>query len=386
MMDEMDRYIEKVMTREVTKPQSYYNTIKYSLNSRKINRKINRKIKYSIKNSFIKTSVAIFSGIFLTTGIVFAAKIVYQNIWEEPERVENFYSDNKIEDIEFESMVTKEEAIEFANELLKRFGYEDEEIVYIELKNKATNNNLEWRIETENTIRIFINAKDINSYSIFTEMMFIHQNINDYRGTKEEMIDVARKICEEQGYDVSEYNNIDVTHNWVNPEDSNIWYVNFNNKYNGKVNRYDKNIFVGILPEINAPYWFIVHDCKFEDNPVEITEEKAREIALAEDKTIEHGYNIIDVKSILDISMMNGDEYLRKNDYHQYYIQKNTENYNIDDIVYYRTKNTVRNCWNVTVMYDCSEEDIVNRQYTYYIDATTGEIIGGNAMYIYNKT
>ena len=380
MMDEMDEYLKSIMTKEVTKPQSYYDTIKYSLNTEKTN----MKNKYSIKNSFIKTAVAIFSGIFLTTGIVFAAKMVYQNVWEEPERVENFYSDNKIEDIEFESMVTKDEAINFANELLKRFGYENEDIVLVELKNHPTNSNIEWKIETENTIRIFINAKDINSYSIFTEMMFITQEIKDYRGTKEEMIDVARKICEEQGYDLSVYNNIDVTHNLVNPEDSYIWYVNFNNKYNGKVNRYTKNIFVGILPEINAPYWFIVNDCEFDDNPVEITEEKAREIAIEEDKTIEHGYNIIGVETILDIAKMNGDEYLRKNDYKQFYIQNNTENYNIEDIVYYRTKNSIRNCWMVTLRYDCSEEKEINRQYTYFIDATTGEIIGGNPMYMPN--
>ena len=227
--------------------------------------------------------------------------------------------------------------------------------------------------------------KDINSYSIFTEMMFIHQKIDNYRGTKEEMIEVAKRICEEQGYDVSVYNNIDVTHNLVNPEDSYIWYVNFNNKYNGKVNRYTKNIFVGILPEINAPYWFIVNDCEFDDNPVEITEERAKEIAIAEDKTIEHGYNIIGVESILDIAKMNGDEYLRKNDYKQFYIQNNTENYNIEDIVYYRTKNSIRNCWMVTLRYDCSEEKDINRQYTYFIDATTGEIIGGNPMYMYGK-
>lgn len=380
MMDEMDKYIEDVMTKEVTKPQSYYDTIKCALNTKKIN----RRNKYLIRNNFIKTAVAVFSGIFLTTGFVFAAKIVYQNIWEEPEKVENFYVDNKIADDELETIVTKEEAVDFANKLLKRFGYESESIDIVELENYATNYSLQWRIETENKIKIFINAKDINSYSIFTEMMFINQNIRDYRGTKEEMINAARKICEEQGYDLSKYNNIDVTFNLTNEEDSYIWYVNFNNKYNGKVNRYTKNIFVGILPEINAPYWFIVNDCEFDNNPVEITEEKAREIAISEDKTIEHGYNVIDVKSILDISMMNGDEYLRKKDYNQYYIQKNTENCNIENIVYYRTKNTIRNCWNVTIMYDCSEEDIVNRQYTYFIDATTGEIIGGNAMYMYN--
>jgi len=337
MMNEVDKYIKEVLSKEVTKPQSYYNTIKYALNTEKM-KKFN---KYFIINNFKKTAIAILSGIFLTSGFVFAAKIAYQNIWQEPEKVENYYIDNKIADDELEDIITKEEAIEFAKELLKRFDYEGESIDRIELTNNATNYNLQWHIETENKIKIFINAKDKNTYSIFTEMMFINQNIRDYRGTKEEMICEARKICEEQGYDLSEYNNIDVTYNGLDETDSYIWYINFNNKYNGKVNRYVKNIFVGILPEINAPYWFIVNDCEFDNNPIEITEEAARKIAIAEDNTIEHGYNVVDVKSNLDIAMMNGDEYLRKKDYNQYYIQTNTENYNIEDIVYYRTKNTL---------------------------------------------
>lgn len=380
MMNEVDKYIKEVLSKEVTKPQSYYNTIKYALNTEEM-KKIN---KYFIINNFKKTAIAILSGIFLTSGFVFAAKIAYQKIWQEPEKVENYYIDNKIADDELECIITKEEAIEFAKELLKRFNYESESIERIELTNSATNYNLQWHIETENKIKIFINAKDKNTYSIFTEMIFINQNIKDYRGTEEEMVSEARKICEEQGYDLSEYNNIDVTYNGLDETDSYIWYVNFNNKYNGQVNKYVKNIFVGILPEINAPYWFIVNDCEFDNNPIEITEEEARKIAIAEDNTIEHGYNVVDVKSNLDIAMMNGDEYLRKKDYNQYYMQTNTENYNIEDIIYYRTENTIRNCWMVTVIYDCNENQIDNRQYTYFVDATTGEIIGGNLRYMFN--
>lgn len=380
MMNEVDKYIKEVLSKEVTKPQSYYNTIKYALNTEEM-KKIN---KYFIINNFKKTAIAILSGIFLTSGFVFAAKIAYQKIWQEPEKVENYYIDNKIADDELEGIITKEEAIEFAKELLKRFDYESESIERIELTNSATNYNLQWHIETENKIKIFINAKDKNTYSIFTEMIFINQNIKDYRGTEEEMVSEARKICEEQGYDLSEYNNIDVTYNGLDETDSYIWYVNFNNKYNGQVNKYVKNIFVGILPEINAPYWFIVNDCEFDNNPIEITEEEARKIAIAEDNAIEHGYNVVDVKSNLDIAMMNGDEYLRKKDYNQYYMQTNTENYNIEDIIYYRTENTIRNCWMVTVIYDCNEKQIDNRQYTYFVDATTGEIIGGNLRYMFN--
>ena len=53
--------------------------------------------------------------------------------------------------------------------------------------------------------------------------------------------------------------------------------------------------------------------------------------------------------------------------------------------VYYKTEGRVRKTWNVILEYDVprfgekeyKKSDFFKRYYTYYVDATTGEIIGG---------
>ena len=95
-------------------------------------------------------------------------------------------------------------------------------------------------------------------------------------------------------------------------------------------------------------------------------------------------YKIQDISLKLDIVLMNGDAYLRTKDYELYCKQQMTE-YPDEDYIEYRTENRVRKAWRTTVLYDISDLELVNdessklynKYYTYYIDATTGEIIGG---------
>ena len=81
---------------------------------------------------------------------------------------------------------------------------------------------------------------------------------------------------------------------------------------------------------------------------------------------------------------MNGDAYARKVDYDQYYQERHSKNYSINDTIIYRTDSYIRKVWMVTIEYDTLNKDNTNvydEYYTYYIDVTTGEIIGGNPIY-----
>ena len=56
-----------------------------------------------------------------------------------------------------------------------------------------------------------------------------------------------------------------------------------------------------------------------------------------------------------------------------------------ENVVEYRTDRRIRKVWAVTVNYDIQEKDIHSKNfvscdehYTYFIDATTGEIVGGD--------
>lgn len=48
-----------------------------------------------------------------------------------------------------------------------------------------------------------------------------------------------------------------------------------------------------------------------------------------------------------------------------------------DNAEFYKVDNRVRKVWEVTIFYDYYKADYQVR-YVYYVDATTGEIIGGN--------
>ena len=376
-MDKFDANIRNILTKEMDKPQSYYNTIKYALNKKKTN-----KINIVHKSfSLAKFAVATCFTIVLTTGIAFAAKEVYKNIWKEPEKVENYYASPEVTDSEKKEAITEEAAREVAQEILKRFGFENEIINKIELTNSPVNYELRWNIETKNQIKIFIDAKNTNTYTISTEMLFLNRNIRDYRGTRESVEITARKLCEKYGYDLSKYNYVEIQNNAIKDEDAYIWNVGFYKKYDELVNRYEE-IKLALIPGINEIYYFIVNDNKFENNEVEISEEQAKQIAIEFDRKVPHGCEIRGSKASLGIEAMNGEAYTRQNNYEQYYKQSHTENYPIEDILYHRTERKIRKCWRVTIIYNLTWEQIINEHldsnYTYLVDCTTGEVIGGS--------
>ena len=51
-----------------------------------------------------------------------------------------------------------------------------------------------------------------------------------------------------------------------------------------------------------------------------------------------------------------------------------------DNAVFYKVEDRVRKVWEVTITYDHYEFDYPER-YVYFVDATTGEIIGGDKFY-----
>ena len=74
-----------------------------------------------------------------------------------------------------------------------------------------------------------------------------------------------------------------------------------------------------------------------------------------------------------------------------YQIENNKYNVtgNPEDEIYYKTENTTRKVWKIMIQHDIDDRDYPDfNQYVkegmdkyYYIDATTGEIIGGEQAY-----
>ena len=75
---------------------------------------------------------------------------------------------------------------------------------------------------------------------------------------------------------------------------------------------------------------------------------------------------------------MNGNAYLRENDYKHYYESMTTENYPIEKLQYYRVEERIRQVWRVKLEFERTNNSKYNEDsFTYFIDTATGEIVGG---------
>ena len=112
------------------------------------------------------------------------------------------------------------------------------------------------------------NTKDTRNFKIFTNVAY--KDIENYRGTQEEVQRIVEEICKKQGYDLSAYNHKEINFNISqkvyeeallnnvyiedSPENATIWEIKYNKEYNGIINKYEE-ITVGIVPEINELYY-----------------------------------------------------------------------------------------------------------------------------------
>lgn len=397
-MDELDRKLFNDLSEQVEVPIRCEYIIKNALKNEK------NKSKNTIKNIILIIARAC-GVIFITSGIVFASAKIYENVWKEPEKVDSFYGDNyeynenelygighsKDIDISKQNAITKEEAKIKFEEILKKFGYESEKIISIELADNPSDDSLFYRATTENKFLIDIDAKDTRNFKIFTDIAY--KDIDNYRGTKEEVEKVVEDICKKHGYDLSKYNHKEITFNIAasvfeksltnntyiepSPDDANIWRVKYNKEYNGVVNKYEE-ITVGIIPEINELYYFIYTNKAPKNTDIVIDKEKAKEIAVAKENKLNIGYNIKNTNVELDIVKMNGYAHIRENNFKQYYEQTHTANYPLDKIQYYRVEERIRQVWRVELEFEQQNNSEYNEDsFTYFIDTATGEVVGG---------
>lgn len=372
-MDELDKKLFEDLSQKEIAPNKCEYVIKNALNKKRNSIKI-------FKVAFTTCMV-----LALTTGGVIAGQKIYENIWKEPEKLESFYTaegeSKTVTEEEKKDAITEEDAKQMAYEILKEYSYETEEIENIKLLNDSVNYDLTYHIETKNKCIVQIDAINTQNYKFFSNVLY--KNIRDYRGTKDELEKSVREFCASHEIDLTDYHLLDVKSNGLTEEDSYIWYFYFYKKYGNDINVYEE-ISVSIIPEINEVYWLIVEKNPFDDNEIVITEEEAKQVVLEAEKNIPTGKKITGVQVDLDITKMNGNAYTRMNDYEQYYEQSTTVNYPLEKILYHRTDSLIRRAWMVTVAYDTSNTSF-ERYYTYFVDATTGEIIGGSPIYYTSK-
>ena len=377
-MDQLDKKLYNDLNIQIEIPDELDTIIKKGLNKKKTHASILRKV----ASFFIIT--------FITSGIVFAGSVVYEkNIWKEPQKVvvgSAEHSDNQNESKQ--NIMPEDESRKKANEILEKFEYKDENIKKIELQSHIDDYDSSWYITTEQNINIFIDASGDGSFSISNGN--IYKDIEHYRTTKEEAVNTAIEITQKYGYDIKDYGYVSVKSNLNSDKESYIYNVTFCKEYNGIRNPYE-SIFISFIPQINVVRSFMFTNKKFENNPVEITKEKAEEIALNEEDKLKAKYEMYKIDKVetnLRIVSMNGGAYLRANDYEQLHEQTSL-NYPYEKWVFYRTESRIRNAWVVTIIYKIPNDvnkldgnyNMNDEKFSYYIDATTGEVIGGDSIF-----
>ena len=314
----------------------------------------------------------------VTGGLVYATgNTIYDKIWKQPE---SYNITQNVTDEEKAKCISEEEAENIGNSYLKKIGLNDEIIQNLGLTKEFLSNENVWNMSSQKaTITIDGETGKIKSVNIPTWEYKIPYN---YGITREEARNVAKELLQKYKPedDKGKYELISLKRNNEKDEEAYIWYADFYKRYGDLINP-EERISIGWVPTINGLYSLNIESNTYEDNEQKISKEDAIKIVTEKEKQIEQNKTIKDTRAEIRIKQMNENVYLRENFKEEYEngtlnMEKTGENtYKLkDDAVMYKTEERVRKVWCVVVIYNLDEP---YQGYTYYVDSTTGEIIGG---------
>ena len=323
------------------------------------------------KNKILQTAATFILVIGITTGIAYASTIVYEKIWKEPG---NFNVSKNISDEEKQKCITKEEAIQRVESYLKKIGLNEETIkrIYFD-KDFVLKENI-WSMDTQiANISVDAITGQIISIRISTDKYTIPEN---YGISREEARKVANELLEKYRPedDKGQYELVKLTRNLEIDEQAYIWYAIFQKKYDNLLNE-NEEISISWIPTINGLYNLSFKRDVYENNEEIISKEDAIKIAIERDQQIEEN-NIISVEAEIKIKKMNEQVYLREKYGGEYENTIFDSSLYKNDKTWYKTENIVRKVWCVVLNYDKTQSKGLN-EFTYFVDCTTGEIIGG---------
>ena len=149
-MDEIDKYIKKIVTKKIEEPPSFEKAIREALYSEKFYKRMR-------KRKIIKTISTACATIVLTSGVAVGGFIAYEKVWKEPkqytyEELKNTIAQSEVPEEEKANLISEDDAKNKALEIVNNLGYENQEITKIEL-NQNKEEYIEktyYKIETQN--------------------------------------------------------------------------------------------------------------------------------------------------------------------------------------------------------------------------------------------
>lgn len=367
-MDELDKKIKLVLEKDVGEHRTFEYSIKNALNS---------KNKLSIKIISFKNCIAFLLTLLVGSGVAFAANKTYEKVWKEPEV---YTVQSKISEDEMRSAITEDEARNVAEKYLKKLNLPTETFK-ASLQKDSLKNEIFWSIGITNGFMEVSNNGDFVGLNIPTSAYKIPYNFGI---TANEAEKVANELFKKYNpeLNINDYKLVSLKANDEEPKDAYIWYADFYKKYGDKVNLHEK-VCIGWIPTINGLYSYSEENVKYEDNEKVISKEEAIKIVKEKDKIIAPNYEIKTVEAELGMDMMNAVVKYREDSLEDFekgfiknYIEKSPGVYVLkEDAKFYKIDERVRNVWEVKLTYDN------NKTFIYFIDCTTGEIIGGAIEY-----
>ena len=384
-MDELDKIITKKINSNQKVPREFTQSIQNALYEEN----------YKSKNKIIEFTrilATACAGVVLAGGVSFAGYEIYQKIWKNPEKINMMQAEQeRIEEIQKEN-ITEEKAKEIANQKLKELGFENETIIETDNYTEVENKKIMYRFETNNDWSIAIDGKTGEFYDL--SLNKFDKSWENSIITREDAIKIAKEFYKKFGYKDGEYKLTQLRANDKEGKgngDGYEFFAIFCKEYDGLKNNYE-SIHISFYAQNKQLSGYRVENKEFDNNPIEISKEKAIEIAKSEDRKNETK-EITDINAEIRIEKMNGQAYARLNDTENYYGPMMKTDFPDNERYYYKTDEKVRRVWVVVFNYEdntnnkenenkTEEEKLSERvnkgQYTYFVDCTTGEIIGGD--------
>lgn len=370
-MDKYDEMINDIVNKRIKMPLNYQKAIQTAISD-----------KNTTNNKLVKILATSCISIILTSGFVFAGYTIYEKIWKKPAKYDvNQEKPVIISDEEKESLISEEEIKIKGKKVLENFGYTDKEIKKIDLnRSYSSESNSYYALYTESEYNIQNSNKNIGininfnaetgkfEYFINNDFDLLSSNLEKI--SKEKAIDIAKITLDNVGYSTKDYKIKSCTNTKENE-----WNISFSRNYNGIYNKYDEfQINFGVINNhiIVKSVTGLVNNT-FENNDFTISEEEAKNIAQNKEKEFSN-QPIIQITTEKGIEKMNAFIYCLEN--------------NIENQFSVKTEDRIRNVWIVKIEHEgdsqTNDKTLSNIEYfkqymskKYFIDATTGEIIGG---------
>ena len=336
---------------------------------------MNRTGKFIFKNLGIAVCTLI-----VLTGGVFATSKVIKNIWKTPKKIENVTE--QITEESKKENITEDQAKEIAIQKLEQIGF-NTNIINTNHYKEIDSNTIIYRFHTEDNYEISINGQTAEFESIWN----FNKNQQDcnIEITEDEAIQIANQYYTLFGFKEGDYEitNIFCNNNKGTGKDSGYKIdITYNKKYGDIYNPYEM-ISISVESKNKNFDSFTVKNEPFDNNEIIVTKDEAIQIALEEDKKIKTN-KVVETKAERRIVKMNSDAYERINNKEKYYNAMQTVDYPNEEKNYYNVEDKIRNAWVVVLTYQDNFNNIAERytegKYSYFIDCTTGEIIGGDSM------